>query len=414
MEKSLLEKLKALGVQVGTQQVQPVSRDSKLQVPIEKVVQGIERTTIFGSTFIVENRYPSHYFHGNTILQGLHDSSIIAEWAGLADKALIDREGLLFLDTETSGLSGGTGTFAFMVGFGFWRQDQFVLQQLFLREPAEEPALLSILNEIGSQFSTIVTFNGKSFDIPLLKSRYILNAIENPFTDKAHLDLLMLSRKIWRNRLSSRALGNLEKEILLFQRGEEEIPGWMVPELYAQYLSTADARPLAGVFYHNQMDILSLAALYQHLSLLLMHPLENQNRESLDLIAIARLYEGLGRIAEAARLYELSLDLGLPRPFFIQTLYRFASLSRKAGNWETAVQLWSMASEHGEVDACIELAKYYEHHRKTPKLALSWVDQAVTLLENSPIPLFIKKGKLHDLSHRKNRLLNKINNQVVE
>jgi tetratricopeptide (TPR) repeat protein len=219
-----------------------------------------------------------------------------------------------------------------------------------------------------------------------------------------HVDLLALSRRVWRNRLPSRALGSLEQDVLLVMRGQDEIPGWMIPEMYFEYLRSSDSRPLAGVFYHNKMDILSLAALFLHLANLLSSPMEWLADEGLDLIAIAKLYEDTGRRDQAIALYEHSLSLGLPRPFFIQTLYRYADLARKEGVFDQAAKLWEKATEYQEYFACIELAKYHEHRLRDYAKAMEWTLQARVLLESSPQPVYIKKRILTDLQKRQERL----------
>jgi uncharacterized protein YprB with RNaseH-like and TPR domain len=336
------------------------------------------------------------------------DFSLLGEWAGYPELSAKPADQFIFLDTETSGLAGGTGTFAFMIGLGWWQADGFKLQQFFLREPAEETAVLAALDEILTPFHTVVTYNGKSFDIPLLNARHTLSAFRSPFTGMQHVDLLALSRRIWRNRLPSRSLGSIEHDVLAINRSQEEIPGWMIPEMYFDYLKTGDSRPMAGVFYHNRMDILSLAALFLHQSNLLSRPMDWLAAEGLDLIAIAKLYDDTGRREQAIQLYEHSLSLGLPRPFFIQTIYRYADLARKEARFDQAVDLWQKAAELEEIPACLELAKYYEHRIRDYDAALRWTEKAFSLLDQSIQPLYMKKLTLAELQKRQARLHRKI------
>lgn len=408
MDNSLLDRLKSLGVQLGASQVKP-SPTSTDRVPIDQVVSGFEHSTLFGSAFLADETFPNDYKHGIIPFAQQIDYRILGEWAGYPDLNQHSLDHFVFLDTETSGLAGGTGTFAFMVGIGWWEQTGFHLQQFFMREPSEETAMLAALDEILTPFSTVVTFNGKSFDIPLLNGRHTLSAIKSPFPVMQHVDLLALSRRVWRNRLPSRALGSLEQDVLAITRAQEEIPGWMIPEMYFEYLRTGNSRPLAGVFYHNKMDILSLAALFLHLSNLLSSPMEWLAEEGLDLIAIAKLYEEIGRREHAISLYEHSLALGLPRPFFIQTLYRYAELARKAGDLEQAANLWQKASEYQEWSACLELAKYYEHRLRDYHGALTWTGQARQYLESSILPKYLLKNHMSELQKRENRLHQKLN-----
>jgi len=208
-----------------------------------------------------------------------------------------------------------------------------------------------------------------------------MNGLSAPFDQYEHVDVLHVARKLWRDRLPSRALGELEKEIARFHRTGEDIPGWMIPQMYFDYLHTGDARPLAGIFYHNAVDIRSLAALYGYVASMLSDPIHQEEVYGLDLAAIARLYEELGWIDKAADLYERSLDIGdLPEEFFFKTMERYALLHRRQGEWQKAAQLWRKAAEHGEVSSCIELAKYYEHQERNPAEALVWARKALDVL----------------------------------
>ncbi len=417
MDDSLINRLRSLGMQLGNT---PHSTNSTLKVerliPIEKILDGKNYPTIFGDIFITEKQYPIDYRHGIVAFSNQRDLSSLLAWSRLPLSDNLSIEDFVFLDTETSGLAGGAGTFVFLVGFGFWKNDRYFLTQIFLREPGEEPAFLTGLEELLTPYKVLVTYNGKSFDAPLLNNRFILNGFQSPLKNMHHIDLLSLTRRVWRNRLDDRSLGNLEHEILNFGRAEEEIPGWMVPQIYFEFLQTQNATPLKGVFYHNEVDILSLSALFLHLADLLRNPLAARNPQSLDLIAIARLYEELGDFSGAIQLYEASLEIGLPAHFFIQTLYRFASLHRRTGKIEAALTLWLKAVEYHEIDACIEIAKFYEHHQKSCHQALEWTELALGYLEQSPLPRYIKKQKRAELEHRKERLyqkLNRRNNQVT-
>jgi len=413
MDHSLLDRLKSLGVQVGTSQIKP-SEKASTRVPVEQVISGFEHTTPFGTAFLADAHYPEDYQHGIIPFSQTVDFGLLGEWAGYPSLSEKPTDQFVFLDTETSGLAGGTGTFAFMIGLGWWQADGFRLQQFFLREPAEETAVLAALDEILTPFQTVVTYNGKSFDIPLLNARHTLSAFRSPFPAMQHVDLLALSRRIWRNRLPSRSLGSIEHDVLAINRTEEEIPGWMIPEMYFDYLKTGDSRPMAGVFYHNRMDILSLAALFLHQSNLLSNPMNWLAAEGLDLIAIARLYDDTGRREQAIQLYEHSLSLGLPRPFFIQTLYRFADLARKEARFDQAINLWQKAADLDEIPACLELAKHHEHRMRDFETALNWTEQAFRLLDQSVQPLYLKKITLAELKKRQDRLYRKLQSRRAQ
>lgn len=416
MDESLLDKLRSLGIQIGAREIPKPPVRPETDFKIEKILSMNVIDTQSGITFSKDEDFDANYVHGNLQFNSVIKSQIISEWAKIPTQS-DSHENILFLDTETSGLAGGTGTFVFMIGLGYWQGGKFIVRQLFMRDPGVETAFLEGLEAISGSFDTVITFNGKSFDIPLLNTRYTLNALPSPFRNYNHIDLLTLSRQVWRNRLSDRSLGNLEREILEFEREEEDIPGWMIPEIYYDYLKSGDARPLAGVFYHNKIDILSLAALYIHTSHLLDNPIETSSQEGLDLIGIARVYERMGRMTDAANLYEKALEADLPRPFFIQTLYRFADIAKKNADWLVATYLWQKAVEYGEVDAAVELAKYYEHIKKDQEKALFWTRYAVNNLSNLPLPGYVTREKYQALQKRQVRLTkkqNKVDESVEE
>src|SRR5262249_33194494 len=142
-----------------------------------------------------------------------------------------DPSRIAFLDTETTGLSGGTGTYAFLVGIGTWRSSGFLVEQFFMRNFDEEAAVICPLEERLSQVKVVVTFNGKCFDLPLLESRFVMHRRDWPLADGIHLDLLHPSRRLWKLRLKDCSLANLEREVLGFER-EEDIPGYLIPQVY--------------------------------------------------------------------------------------------------------------------------------------------------------------------------------------
>ena len=399
---SLSDKLKSLGVQMGVNK--PLQSASPKRMTIDQVVDGNYFSTPYGQAFVVEQEYDP------SVTQGLPNPShltIMSEWASAPGLPGIRIEEIIFLDTETSGLAGGTGTFAFMIGLGYFTGHSFKLIQLFLRDPSEEPGLLAATHHFLDSFKAIVTYNGKSFDIPLLNTRHVINGFSTPFNDVMHIDLLPLARRLWRNRLPSRALKDLEVELLDFHRTQEEVPGWMVPELYYNYLRFGDTGPLSGVFYHNGLDVISLAALFNFTAALLSHPLDNLNVDSLDLIAIARLYDHLGRVEEAIQIYEKSLDQGLPVSFFQDTILRFSNIHRKRGNWAGAVALWEKGAGQNSALACLELAKFYEHHERNYEQALSWAQGCLTLLQ-SGVP-----GNTEETIARINRIRRKIEKSLL-
>lgn len=401
---SLLDRLKVLGISLKEQEGS--SPENAPSVPIAKVVEGTEFSTENGEIFLVEKTFPQEYRHGVQPLSRRPGLGIIGQYLGAASG--MDYSQIVFLDTETSGLAGGSGVFAFMVGLGFFEENGFKVIQIFMRNPDEEPGLLTALDGFLNPFQTMVSFNGKSFDIPLLNTRYILNQRKSPLEAKLHLDLLQLARKIWRDRLVNRSLGELEKEILAFTRQEEDVPGYLIPQLYFDYLKTGNATSLRSIFYHNTIDIVSMAALFLFITQIIESPLQ-YDIPSLDVAALARLLEGLGKLEEAASLYEYCIDRGLPSSAFIKTIERYALMRKKQGHLELSSILWAKAAERGYIPAHIELAKIYEHYSKDFLLALEWVNRAIERVQSDfSLPGYLRKEYLDDLHHRNARLNSKL------
>ena len=376
---TLSDKLKGLGVTLGAEK----SGRDKLtrKVPIETVVEGVQVNTPDGEIFQVEAFYPLGHPHGSGALCLAASLDLISEWAGDDRIAGSAPEQFAFIDTETTGLSGGTGTIAFMVGAGRFERDGFRLVQFFMREPGEEPALLHALEEFLAPCETVVSFNGKSFDLPLLHTRYIANGRAFPLKETAHIDLLHLARRLWRDRLPSRTLGYLEEHILGQTRTEEDSPGWMIPQMYFDYLRSRDARPMKGIFYHNAMDILTLAALTDHIAHLLADPLDGRVSHALDLAAIGKLNEDLGYQEQAAEILTACLDQDLPLDAHQQVMKRLSFLQKRRGDLSQALSLWWQAAADREMYAHEELAKYYEHTEKNFAEALKWTESALALLK---------------------------------
>jgi hypothetical protein len=398
---SLSDKLQRLGVRVGAREPPPRPRPA---YPIEHIVPGRLQQTGSGNAFVVETRYPLDQPHGCASLSTLAPLHVLAEWANEPTLAQDGKAPLVFLDTETTGLGLGTGTYAFLVGVGRCQGDAFHLAQFFLPDPSQELALLTALVDWLRGCQALVTFNGKGFDVPLLNTRYITNGRHSPLPSLAHLDLLPLARRLWRDRLPSRALGSLEQYILGVTRNEEDVPGWMIPQLYFDYVRSGDARPLKSVFYHNAQDVLSLAALLSHIAGMLQDPLEDRSIHTLDLVGMGRLFESLGRTQMAVDLYGRALNGSLPAELHQRTLQRLSFIQKRRGTWDAAIALWREAAQGGAVYACVELAKYYEHRQHDYQEAARWTTAAITRVNAPGYPLPARQRWLADLDHRLARL----------
>jgi uncharacterized protein YprB with RNaseH-like and TPR domain len=402
---SLSDKLKSLGVKVGAEDLQPAPQRNLYS--IDKVLDGHILDTSQGQSYVVEARYPADYRHGEMPIQITAPLHVIAEWAG--DRRLGDYPpgSFAFLDTETTGLQGGTGTYAFLIGAGRFDGEEFHLMQFFMRDPVEEPAQLMALEEFLAPCDALVTFNGKAFDLPLLWNRYVVQGWRPPFSQSAHVDLLHLARRLWRDRLPNRSLGSLEIEILGAPRTGDDVPGWMIPQMYFDYLRSGDARPLKNVFYHNAVDVVSMAALFNHMAGLLADPLGGQVDDGIDVVALAKLFESMGDLEEATRLYIHGLEHELPEPNLIDAIQRLALIHKRQENFPAAVALWEQAARHQHLEAHVELAKYYEHRQGDFEQALSWTQAAIEHVNQPGYPAYERRQWLPELEHRRQRLLRK-------
>ena len=413
---SLSDKLKSLGVKVGASEIQPKAA-GKTRPPLEELLGGRWISTRRGEAFVVEQVFSTEYRHGVVPIHMTTPLDTLAAWARDERLSSLELSQFAFLDTETSGLSGGTGTYAFMVGVGRFvavanGEMEFHLSIFFMQDPAEEPALLEALADFLAPCASLVTFNGKAFDAPLLRTRYALNSIPCPFDGFSHIDLLPLARRLWRDRLPSRALKYLEEHIMSAPRTSEEVPGYEIPWLYFDFLRTGDAAPLKGVFYHNAMDVVAMAGLLNLTAQMLSDPHGSELEHGLDVIALARLFEDLNRWEDAALLYERGLKTVLPEADFGRAIQRLSALQRRRGDLSTAVRLWEQAAAEGHIFAHVELAKYYEHSRRDPAAALEWTLTAVQHVESADLPPYIRKHWMEELEHRLSRLHAKIGRPI--
>lgn len=326
-------------------------------------------------------------------------SSVFGE-AFPARPALSD---FVFLDTETTGLSGGVGTVAFQIGLGYFENGGFVVEQLLMRDYHQEPAMLREALARLKRFEALVSFNGRTFDVPLLKSRALLNRLDPSPLEMPHADLLYPARRLWKLRLGSCRLAHLEEALLGTSR-EDDLPGALVPQAYFQFIKDRNFEPLERVLRHNRQDILSLAQLFFFLCKAYGQPEDISHSQ--DLLSLARFYEKKGLGAQAAKCYRLCAR-GATRPEAFEGL---ASQSKRLGKVEQALRLYSAMLSRGDrpVQAAEALAKLYEHHFKDLSKALHYTRQALLAVSEpglSPDPT-IQKRRIA-LQYRYARLLRK-------
>ena len=280
----------------------------KAVFPIEQLVKGEVISTPEGETFLTKEYFPSHFRYGEMALGDIHNLPTYPAHLLLKDERFkeLDFRRALFLDTETTGLAGGTGTFAFMVGLGFFEEDQFSIHQFFMRDYSEEKASLSLIKDMLESFQFLVTFNGRQYDIPLLETRFILSRILSTIREMPNFDLLYPSRKIWKGAYENCRLVTLESQLLGVER-TDDIPSEWIPYLYFDYIQTGDARKIYQVFYHNQMDILSMVGLAGRIHLVYHDPQAARPRKGIEHFALGRLFWEHGQREKAIPCFEIAL-----------------------------------------------------------------------------------------------------------
>ncbi|HEY7212592.1 MAG TPA: ribonuclease H-like domain-containing protein [Bryobacteraceae bacterium] len=352
---------------------------------VEEWADGHVVTNEHGAHFQMEKTYPAHKQHGSAdigalaelppdFLDALSESQIAAappqRWA--------------FLDTETTGLLGSSGTYAFLIGVGRITRSGFIVRQYFMREYSEERSMLAALEEHLAGFDVLVTYNGRSYDQPLLETRYRLHRRRAPFDRLGHLDLLHGSRRLWRLGFENCRLVRLEQEILGVCR-EGDLPGELIPYVYFEYLRSREAQRLIPIFHHNAMDIVTLACL----TAIVPAAFRATDRESLarvgvrrgtELAALARWLQTAGEHEKALDLFRRAVDAGLPDRLLFRTLWDIGRLEKKLGRPLDARHVfYELAGCRNEyrMAALEELAKFYERDERNFALALEFTGRAL-------------------------------------
>jgi len=282
----------------------------------------------------------------------------------------------VFLDLETTGLAGGTGTYAFLCGIGIADAENFKVLQFFLEGPAREKNWLEAIDAVMPADAYLVTYNGKTFDLPLLRTRHILSRSTPVWDRSPHIDLLHHARRIYRGRLESCSLGSVENNVLHIRREGCDIPGWQIPALYAEYLRTRDASKLRGVFYHNRQDILSLAVLYRRIARIL----EGDTEDGLDLMKAGDFWEALGERERANAFWERACAFGSSKA---EAHTRRALCAKRARDYATAHKEFTLAlaePNNQPYTVLEELAKLEEHRLGMPEAALAHAEEAMRRL----------------------------------
>ncbi len=403
----LRQRLQRLGVTSG-RNFKASPRPARRSGDIHELVDGETTEAASGSCFVVRRTYEHSSRHGELTLGEwlAHDPATAAALGDERRLALTEPGRYVFLDTETTGLGGGA--FAFLVGIGvFTEEDTFEVRQFFLRDPADETAMLALLAEYLQPKAALVTFNGRSFDVPLLAARYVMSRQRSQIAALPNLDLLHPARRLWRRRLDSCALGSLETSVLGLNRTHEDVPGSLIPTLYRQYLQTRSAHEMTRVLYHNEIDILSMVTL----GTLMLRAFSQPDAPDLhvdDRISLARWYERQGMLHEAEMAYTRALDDAPDSASRYDALLGMGLLLKRADRRAEAVALWEyLADLKLDVRGHEELAKYYEWHARDLEQALAWTDAGLRLAA-SWRPGWRRTEAVRELDHRRERLLHKL------
>jgi uncharacterized protein YprB with RNaseH-like and TPR domain len=412
-ELSLKERLERL-VQVASSR--PRSRPARAEtapvrkrrvVSLEEALSGREITNTLGKSYCVERVFPLHHRHGRIELERLKDvpREAFSVLARGSDGFEVDLERALFLDTETTGLAGGSGTYAFLIGLGFVSDSSFVVRQLFMRDYREEASMLRELAELASGYDLLVSYNGKSFDVPLLETRYVLTRQHHALEEMLHFDLLHPARSLWKARFESCRLSELESMLLGIAR-ETDVPAHLIPEIYFRYVRTGDASSMPYVFEHNVHDLLSLAALTVFASDMLEE--DHVPEDPIDDASLGRLFERVDEHDRSMGHYRRALESGLEGAARSRSLRRLAFLHKRRGEVEEARTLWKeLAEEEGPdtVLALHELAMDCEHRERDFGSALSLCERALDELARSfHLPLSFREKWTEAFQHRRRRL----------
>jgi hypothetical protein len=407
---------------------QPAPRPTELTYePLpETVLPGREHKTQSGTFQLIEERYPLTYRHGHLTFDALfaHQAEMVAKLARAPQFAEADVRGLAFIDTETTGLAGGAGTLAFLIGVGVFEAEHFTLRQYFLRRPDEEPAVLAQLTHDLKSRAGWVTFNGRAFDVPLLETRFTLNRQKSEFKSRPHLDLLFPARTLYRGRLASCALSSLEQHVLGVPRTQDDVPGELIPAMYVHYLQTGQTGDMRRVIYHNAMDILSMVTLAAHLLEVFSTRTEDAGRrtkaaplrappsslQAVDFLRLAYWHDHEGRAAEAEAAFRRALAGKLSLEDRAAALMRLAALLKRQNRRAEAVPLWEQLASFSVDDslACVELAKYYEWKATDMSQAVTWAKRAEAIVKTMP-PGWRKKEAQGAIARRLERLQGKLN-----
>jgi uncharacterized protein YprB with RNaseH-like and TPR domain len=363
----------------------PRSPIPKPQPPIpapEDWLHGEEVQTAHGVHYETEKLYERQRRHGSIGIVDLEDlPRDLLDAISSGQIRGVPPAKWCFLDTETTGLAGGSGTYAFLVGVGRITPQGFRVRQFFMRDFGEEASQLSALTEHLKQFEVLITYNGRTFDQPLLETRFRMQRQKPPFSALEHLDLLFGARRLWNLRFDSCRLMELENQILGVER-HGDLPGEMIPYVYFEYVRTREIFRLMPVFHHNAIDILTLACLTAIVPRAFHAPEQAELSHGAEMVGLARWWRQAEQPENALALFRQAIEKNLPDELLFRTLWDIAALEKKLGRQHAALSvLTDLAASRNpwRGAAFVELAKYYERRERNYALALEMTRSAQDL-----------------------------------
>ena len=354
----------------------------------EEWLNGREVETAHGRHYESEKLYERHRRHGSIgicDLEGL--SPDLLEPISNGGIAGVPPQKWCFLDTETTGLAGGAGTYAFLIGVGRIAADGFRVRQFFMRDFGEEASLLAALTDHLQQFQVLITYNGRTYDQPLLETRFRMARARPPFSALEHLDLLSGARRLWKLRFDSCRLVELENQILGVER-EGDLPGELIPYVYFEYVRTGEIGRLLPVFHHNQVDILTLACLTAIVPLAFHAPEKAQFSHGAEMVGLARWWRQAEQYDRAPALFREAVARNLPDELLFRTLWDIACLQKKLRRDDAAVPAFTelaASPNPWRAAALRELAKHYEHRERNYAMALEMTRTALELEDSDAL-----------------------------
>jgi uncharacterized protein len=359
----------------------PKAKSQEPKAP-EGWLQGEEVSNSQGAHYQTERLWERHRRHGSVGIVDLESlSSDLLDPISSGQIRGVPPEKWCFLDTETTGLMGGSGTYAFLIGVGRITPQGFRVRQFFMRDFGEEPSVLVALTEHLKQFEVLITYNGRTYDQPLLETRFRMVRQRPPFASLEHLDLLHGARRLWNLRFDSCRLMDLESQILGVER-QGDLPGELIPYVYFEYVRTQEIFRLMPVFHHNAIDILTLACLTVIVPRAFHSPDQAEISHGAELVGLARWWRQAEQHENALALFRQALNKDLSDELLFRTMWDIAALEKKLGREEAALAVLTdlaAARNPWRAAALVELAKYYERRERNYALALKMTRNALEL-----------------------------------